>query len=146
MRIYLDVCCLNRPFDDQAQHKIHLESEAIKIIFDKIETQKWKIVSSEVIDLEISKIPELLRKRQVELLASVYHDKILINDEIIEKAKTLQLLGIKAFDALHISCASSVKVDVFITTDEELIQKYESQKDKFQIRIVNPLEWIYEVE
>jgi len=37
-------------------------------------------------------------------------------------------------------------MDVFITTDEELIQKYESQKDKFQIRIANPLEWIYEVE
>lgn len=146
MRVYMDVCCLNRPFDDQSQHKIHLETEAIKIIFDKIELQKWKIISSEVIDLEVSKIPELFRKRQVELLASVYQDKIRINDEIIEKAKTLQLLGIKAFDALHISCASYAKVDVFITTDEELIQKYESQKDKFQIRITNPLEWIYEVE
>ena len=28
-RIYLDVCCLNRPFDDQSIDRIHLESEAI---------------------------------------------------------------------------------------------------------------------
>lgn len=146
MRIYMDVCCLNRPFDDQSQHKIHLEAEAIKIIFDKIESQKWKIICSEIIDLEISKIPELLRKRQVELLASVYEDKIRINDKIIELAKTLQSLGIKAFDALHISCASYAEADVFLTTDEELIQKYKSHKDKFQIRIANPLEWVYEVK
>jgi hypothetical protein len=26
-RIYLDVCCLNRPFDDQTQARIHLEAE-----------------------------------------------------------------------------------------------------------------------
>lgn len=26
--IYLDVCCLNRPFDDQTQERIFLEAEA----------------------------------------------------------------------------------------------------------------------
>ncbi len=29
MKIYLDNCCYNRPFDDQTQERIHLESEAI---------------------------------------------------------------------------------------------------------------------
>jgi len=146
MRIYMDVCCLNRPFDDQTQHKIHLEAEAIKIIFEKNELQKLEIISSEVIDLEISKIPNLMKKRQVQLLASVYKDKIRINDEIINQARTLELLGITAFDALHISCALYAKAEVFLTTDEDLVNKYELQKDEFQIRIVNPLEWIYEVE
>lgn len=27
MIIYLDNCCYNRPFDDQTQERIHLESE-----------------------------------------------------------------------------------------------------------------------
>ncbi|MBE2197400.1 MAG: hypothetical protein IAE79_02240 [Anaerolinea sp.] len=27
MRVYLDVCCLNRPFDDQSQERIQLEAE-----------------------------------------------------------------------------------------------------------------------
>jgi hypothetical protein len=29
LRIYLDACCLNRPFDDQTQERIRLESEAV---------------------------------------------------------------------------------------------------------------------
>jgi len=28
MLIYLDLCCFNRPFDDQAQARIRLETEA----------------------------------------------------------------------------------------------------------------------
>jgi hypothetical protein len=27
MKIYLDACCLNRPFDDQSRYRIRLESE-----------------------------------------------------------------------------------------------------------------------
>jgi hypothetical protein len=34
-RIYLDVCCLNRPFDDQCQERIRLESEAILLILER---------------------------------------------------------------------------------------------------------------
>jgi hypothetical protein len=34
-RIYLDVCCLNRPFDDQRQDRIRLEAEAIERILDR---------------------------------------------------------------------------------------------------------------
>jgi len=40
MRIYLDVCCLNRPFDDQTQERIHLESEAVLIILSNIASQQ----------------------------------------------------------------------------------------------------------
>ena len=32
--IYLDVCCLNRPFDDQTQERIRLESEAVLLTTD----------------------------------------------------------------------------------------------------------------
>ena len=39
-RIYLDVCCLNRPFDDQNQPRIRLESEAILIILAQYEREQ----------------------------------------------------------------------------------------------------------
>ncbi len=38
MKIYLDVCCFNRPFDDQTQEKIHLEAEAVFIILSSLST------------------------------------------------------------------------------------------------------------
>ena len=37
MQIYLDVCCINRPFDDQNQDRIHLEAEAVISILKHID-------------------------------------------------------------------------------------------------------------
>ena len=31
MKIYLDVCCINRPFDDQTEERIRMESEVRSI-------------------------------------------------------------------------------------------------------------------
>ncbi len=64
MRIYLDVCCYNRPFDDQTQEKIHLETEAVLIILSNISLKNWELVGSDIIDFEISKIPDLERKKK----------------------------------------------------------------------------------
>jgi hypothetical protein len=36
MRIYLDACCLNRPFDNQSQERVRLESEAIQAIHRQV--------------------------------------------------------------------------------------------------------------
>src|SRR3989442_10626151 len=49
----LDVCCWNRPFDDQTQNRIHLEAEAVLAIVAEIKRGHWQLISSEVIDLEI---------------------------------------------------------------------------------------------
>jgi len=35
MKIYLATCCLNRPFDDQRQPRVRLESEAVTLILEK---------------------------------------------------------------------------------------------------------------
>ena len=32
MRLYLDICCLKRPFDDQTQPRIRMESEAENLV------------------------------------------------------------------------------------------------------------------
>jgi hypothetical protein len=53
MKIYLDTCCLNRPFDDQSQNRIRLESEAIIIIMNKLHQGEWEWIGSEVLDIEV---------------------------------------------------------------------------------------------
>ncbi len=94
MRIYLDVCCLNRPFDDQTQEKIHLEAEAVLIILSNIKSDRWELVGSDVIDFEISKIPEKERKKKVELLAQKISKKQQITTELIQRAKIIEQKGI----------------------------------------------------
>jgi hypothetical protein len=67
-KIYLDTCCLNRPFDDQTQARIRLEAEAILMIFTRCETDDWEWISSEVVDLEIDQTPDPERRRRVQSL------------------------------------------------------------------------------
>lgn len=47
MRIYLDVCCLNRPFDDQTQIRIHLEAEAILSIIQSVDDGEWEWINND---------------------------------------------------------------------------------------------------
>ena len=55
--IYLDVCCLNRPFDDQTQERIRLEAEAVMLIFNRCQNTQWQILGSEAIDDELEQTP-----------------------------------------------------------------------------------------
>jgi len=52
MRIYFDNCCYNRPFDDQRQLRIRLESEAKLEIQAKILERKYELAWSYIIDFE----------------------------------------------------------------------------------------------
>ena len=53
MRIYLDNCCYNRPFDDQRQERIHMESEAVFAVLRRGIQQIDEIIGSSVLELEI---------------------------------------------------------------------------------------------
>ena len=79
----MDVCRLNRPFDDQTQDRIRIESEAVLAILNQC-MDDWILVGSEVIDYEISKIPDEERRRKVEILASISKEKIIVDDDIVK--------------------------------------------------------------
>lgn len=55
MRIYLDNCCYNRPYDDQTQLRISLESQAKLHIQDMIKDGKLELVASYVLTYENSR-------------------------------------------------------------------------------------------
>ncbi len=73
MKIYLDNCCLNRPFDDQSNLRVHLEAEAIKTIISLIEQQQWSLVSSQILEFEISKNSDLSKKDELTLITALAH-------------------------------------------------------------------------
>src|SRR3989304_697193 len=68
MKIYLNVSCLNRPFDDQRQTRIRLESEAVALILERADEGRWEHVSSEMAVIEIGAIPDSMRQARVRLL------------------------------------------------------------------------------
>jgi predicted nucleic acid-binding protein len=142
VKIYLDVCCLNRPFDDHRQERIRLESEAVVAILGR--SKILTLLSSEIVDLEISKIPDEDRKQKVMLLSSISKMNIVIDDEIISRAKDLTKMGFKSFDALHIACAEKGQADALLTTDDHLLKKAISHREFIRVRLENPLRWLME--
>ena len=52
MRVYLDNCCYNRPFDDQSQLKVRLETEAKLFVQQLMRTGVVEYVWSDMLDKE----------------------------------------------------------------------------------------------
>jgi len=145
MRIYLDVCCLNRPFDDQAQDRIRLEAEAVLLILNRIHSGSWRLIGSEVIDFEIDQSRDLQRADRVRQVAGIAHRIVRVGEKEVHRAEQLEEMGFREFHALHLACAESAGADVFLSTDDRLLRLAYRVAAKLGLRVANPLEWISEV-
>ena len=65
MRIYLDCCSLQRPFDDKSQPRIAVEAEAVLAILALCESGSLKLISSDALLFEIGHIPDQDREDDV---------------------------------------------------------------------------------
>ena len=145
MKVYLDVCCFNRPFDDYAQDRVRLESEAVLTILEHIQSRMWALIGSEVIDIEISKIPDDDLRCKVNILTGMKQKLITVNNDVEIRAKELEKLGFKSFDALHIACAEKGDADILLTTDDIFLSKALQSRNILKVRVENPLRWLMEV-
>lgn len=142
MRIYLDTCCFNRPFDDQTQDRIRLESEAVRLILQHVERGNLKLIGSEMLQYEIAQIPDDQRRHFVSLLMSDFSDEICISPGVLKKAEQLESSGFDAFDGIHLACASQGRVSVFLTVDDRLCRMAKTAYNILGISVMNPLFWI----
>ncbi|NLN83632.1 MAG: type II toxin-antitoxin system VapC family toxin [Firmicutes bacterium] len=141
MNIYLDNCSFNRPFDDQTQLKINLESQAKLFIQKQITLKKYDLVWSFILEFENSKNPYEIRRHTVLKWRDLATIKIQSNQEIVEYAEGLNKIGVKAKDALHIASAVYGKSEYFITTDKKLLNLKLDD-----IKICSPIKFINDTE
>ena len=141
LRIYLDVCCFNRPFDDCRQDRIRIESEAVKAIVQRIEKGQWEGISSPVTLFEISNMPDKDRAIEVGLMVAKMQITATLTNAIRKRALDLERLGFGGVDALHLACAEHNKADVFLTTDDRLQKRAVRYGNLLQVEVVNPLKW-----
>ena len=109
MRIYLDNCCFNRPFDDQSQLRIKLEAEAKLKIQEEIRSRNLEMVWSYILDYENSKNPYEERRIQIQGWKKYSIQDIQKKPKIIKLAKQLNRNGLEKMDSLHIACAIETK-------------------------------------
>ena len=144
LKVYLDNCCFNRPFDDQMQLSISLETQSKLVIQELIRRNKLVLYTSFMLYQEISDNPYEYKRTAIKVFVENYESYYIglkHKDNIWNKAKQIMLSGIKEKDAIHISCAIYQKCDAFITTDKRLM-KYDDK----EIKIYNPIEFINHLE
>ena len=143
MRVYLDNCSFNRPFDDQSQLRIQLEAEAKLFIQRKVREGRLGLAWSYILDYESQANP--FDERREAIQAWKKH-AVIDTDEtqgILVRAQSLTALGLKSKDALHIACAIEMQCDYFITTDDKILNRMKNSHD---ILVVDPTTFVQEVE
>lgn len=139
MRIYLDNCCLNRPFDDQSNMKIRLEAEAVLFIQGKIAVHEIELAWSYIIDYENSLNPFDEKQSAIDDLKTFKTIDTNETGTILKNAAIIQELGLKTFDALHVACAIETGCDYFLSTDYPILKKLGGFA---KIKVTNPIELI----
>lgn len=142
MKIYLDVCCLNRPFDDQLQERVRLEAEAVLLILSRCENREWTLVGSDVVMAEIERSPDIERRERVRMIATAAREVVEPGDSETERALELEGYGFGGMDALHLACAETAGVDALLTTDDRLLRKSHRLARKLRVLVDNPLNWL----
>ena len=145
LRIYLDTCCLSRFFDDQTQTRIRQETEVIRLIISQFRTGPWDWISSDALTDEIEQIQDLDQRLQIKGWLTDAHQTVFIGASEISRGERLEALGFSGLDALHLACAESGNVDVFLTTDDGLLRRAERDNSHLRVQVANPYAWFQEV-
>lgn len=139
MLIYLDMCCLKRPFDDQSQPRIRLEAEAVLGLL-AAESSEVQFVRSPALLLENSRNPIKVRAARVErwLLAGALMPTDLAAMET--RAGELMARDLRNFDALHVVSAELAGAAATGTCDDRLLATAVRIRDILKVRVIGIVE------
>lgn len=135
MRIYLDMCSIQRPLDTKTQPRIAVEAEAILGV---------ELLCSATLMFGLERNPHPVRKEYALKVLAKAAVLIPTDSQLEEHARRFQAEGIKPVDALHLASAVVAKADYFCTCDDRFLTRAEALNTG-QTRVVSPMELITEV-
>ena len=141
MRVYLDNCCYNRPFDDQSQVKVRVETISKLAVQLMMATRRVEYAWSSTLDYELSRNPVPKRKTAIARWRTGAAEYVTVSEEVSQRAKELEDFGLGAQDALHVASAEQAGCDWFLTTDKGILKRASVSAG---MRIANPTTFIVE--
>ncbi len=143
--IYFDMNIYNRIFDDQSQLRIRFETTAIDMIFNLVDTDRYRLCWSFILEDENNKNPFIDRKNYIRILSKSCKVIIPPSENIRDIAKFLMSVSnVKPKDALHVACAVHCDAKYFISCDDKLIKAINNSQARhgYDIKLFNPVEFI----
>ena len=138
-KVYLDVCTLCRPFDDQRLMRIRLETDAYYLIIKAVQNGELRMIVSPVHIEEIRSIAD--HQERSELLALLEKFGTMAECDSSKtrgRAEYFCSRGFGITDAAHVAFAEECS-DFFISCDDRLIRK--CRRLNLGIAAVNPVEF-----
>jgi predicted nucleic acid-binding protein len=127
-KIYIDVCAMSRPFDEQNYLRIRLETEAVNLILSKVKEGSYKLLVSPVHVKEVESIPDIFERIELQTLLDKLGEHIKVDMHKTRiRAEELTTLGFGVADAAHVAFAEQSQAQ-FISCDDKLIKKCLSHK------------------
>ena len=143
-KLYLDVCTLCRPFDDQNNMRIRLETDAYYLILNGIQNNFYQMMISTMQLKEIESIEDVREKIQIIHLLDVYGDEPKYNyEKARERAAELISKKFGIADSIHLAFAEQ-SADYLITCDDKFLKRI--KKIKTEIEVLNPIEFCIKEE
>jgi hypothetical protein len=137
-RVYLDMCSLKRPFDDQRQARVRDEATAVASIIARAEAGEIALVRSVAHLIENDANPREDRR----LAAALWIDGAAVDvplDSVVEaRAGALVSGGFRPLDALHIAFAERAQARWFVTCDDAVLKAAARLGDALRTLVVVP--------
>ena len=143
MRLYIDLNCFNRPFDDQSQERIRLETHAVLGILTRIVEGKDALLWSWVLSFENSKHPKPERRDEIAIWERRSQQSVALSSEVQERARGIVQIGIKALDAAHLASVEAGRAEIFLTCDDVIVRR--AATAGLSLRVLNPVAYFEEV-
>ena len=145
MKIYLDLCAIQRPLDTPDQVRIILEAEAVLGIITLCDIGQAELLSSEALLYEGEQSSLPIRKEHTLAILAKAKGIINVSEKETLRAANLTSFSIKPLDALHMALAETGNADCFCTFDDKLLRYSKRVKD-LMIKVINPVDLIQEIE
>ena len=142
-KIYLDNCCFNRPYDDQSLLSVFLETQAKLALQQLVLNGYLELYWSFILDFENSANPDTIIKEEIFNWRNIATKIIHSNDNIVNNAKEINILGFGKKDSLHLASAIKSNIDFFITVDKGILKKRHLVQN---LQIFNPIEVLSIIE
>lgn len=145
MRIYFDMCSLQRPLDDKTHLRVLVEAEAVLGALALCESGGFELIASEALAFEANAAPDPVRRDFAVQTIAKATQFVVADDRVEARAQTFVRGGIKPLDALHLASAIEAQADYFCTCDDRFLKKARAVNTA-PVKVVSPLELVAEIQ
>jgi hypothetical protein len=145
MRIYLDICCIKRPWDDQTQPRVAAETVAVLSVMKAAAAGSHTCLRSPAHDFENSLNPDPRRAAAVAEWLAALPQPDPASEAVDSMFQIFRAAGVKQMDAYHLAWAMHGAADVLVTCDDRFLSQANRLVSSPPPRIMDPLAFVREI-